>query len=98
MAVTWIVSYKLKEDSCVDAFLLASKNCYDEIFSKQKGFISWEVLRDGETWIDLMKWETEEDAKDGQSKANEDPIAHAYFEFVDMSSAKLQTCSAEVSY
>ena len=95
---TWIVSYKLKENASIEDFLKASKKCHDEIFVKQKGFISWEVLRDGDTWIDLMKWESAEDAQRAQTEANANPISHAYFDFIDMNTAKLQTCVVEVSY
>jgi len=94
----WIVSYKLKEGASVENFLLASKKCHDEIFAKQKGFISWEVLRDGDTWVDLMKWETAEDAKNGQAEGNSNPISYEYFEFIDMNTAKLQTCFVEKNY
>jgi len=94
----WIVSYQLNEEASAEDFLVASQKCYEEIFIKQKGFISWDVLRDGETWIDLLKWETIEDAKNGQTKANENPIAHDYFEFINMSSVKLQTSFIERSY
>lgn len=45
----WFISFKLKKGVSVDDFLLASEKCHNEVLSKQKGFISWEVLRDGET-------------------------------------------------
>ena len=40
--------------------------------------------------IDLMKWETAEDANNAQAEGNSNPIAHDYFDFIDMNSAKLQ--------
>jgi hypothetical protein len=45
----WFISYKLKQDVSVEDFLLASEKCNHELLSKQKGFVSWDVLHDDTT-------------------------------------------------
>ncbi len=45
----WIISYKLKKDVFVEDLLHASEKCDNEVLSKLKGFISWDVLRDEDT-------------------------------------------------
>ncbi len=55
--VLWFITYQLKKDVSIEDFLRASEQCNKEVLSRQKGFISWEVLRDGDTWVDLVKCE-----------------------------------------
>jgi len=94
----WFISYKLKKNAVEDDFLLASEKCHNEVLSKQKGFISWDVLRDGDIWIDLVKWETAEDAKNGETAGANNPAAHAFYSFINMNSCKLQLYSIEKSH
>ena len=94
----WFISFKLKKDVSVEDFLIASEKCHNEVLSKQKGFISWEVLRDGDTWVDLVKWETAEDAKNGEAAGESHPAAHAFYSFINMNSCKTQLFSVEKRY
>jgi len=94
----WFISYKLKKNACVEDFLIASKKCNDEVLSKQKGFISWDVLRDGDTWIDLVKWGSVEDAKKGETAGAGNPASREFYAFINMNSCKLQLYSIEESY
>ena len=94
----WFISYKLKKGASVEEFLLASKKCNNEVLSKQKGFISWEVLRDGDTWVDLVKWETAEDAKNAETAGADNPASYEFYSFINMNSCKLQLYSIEDSY
>lgn len=96
--VMWFISYKLKKGVSVEDFLLASKECHDEVLSKQKGFISWDVLRDGDTWVDLVKWETADDAKKGETAGADKPAAHKFYSLIDMDSCKQQPYSVEKSH
>lgn len=94
----WFISYKLKKGASVEGFLLASEKCHDEVLSKQKGFISWEVLRDGDTWVDLVRWETAGDAKKGEAAGADNPAAREFYSFINMNSCKLQLYSVEKSH
>jgi len=94
----WFISYKLKKDASAEDFLLASKKCYDEVLSRQPGFLSWDVLRDGDTWVDLVKWETLEDGKRGETAGASNPAARAFYSFINMNSCKMQCFSVEKSH
>lgn len=94
----WFISYKLKKDASIEDFLVASKKCNDEVLSKQKGYISWELLRDGDTWIDLVKWESAEDAKKGETAGAGNPAAKEFYSYINMNTCKLQLYSLEKSY
>lgn len=94
----WFITYKLKKGTSVEDFLLASKACHDEVLSKQKGFLSWEVLRDGDTWVDLVRWETAEDAKNGETAGAKNPAAKAFYSYINMNSCKLQLYFVEKSH
>ena len=91
----WFISYKLKKDASIEEFIIASEKCNNEVLSKQKGFISWDVLRDGDTWVDLVKWETIEDAKNGETAGENNPISHEFYSFINMSTCKLKLYSVE---
>ena len=91
----WFISFKLKKDVSEEQFLRASEKCHNEVLSKQKGFISWEVLRDGDTWVDLVRWETPEDAKNGETAGAANPAAHEFYACINMSSCKTRLFSVE---
>jgi len=94
----WFISYKLVEGASVPDFLHASEKVHDEILSKQKGFISWKVLADGDTWVDLITWETADDAKNGETAGAANPIAQEFYSFINPESCKEQHFSLEKSY
>ncbi len=94
----WFISYKLNENASVSDFLRASEKCNQEVLSQQKGFISWEVLRDGDTWVDLVKWETEEDAKNAEAAGADNPASHTFYSFINMNTCNLRLYSIEITH
>ncbi len=94
----WLISYELEKGTSEEEFLVASKRCHDEVLSKQKGFISWDVLRDGDTWIDFVKWETAEDAKNGETAGAGDPASNAFYGFMNMNTCTLKLYTVEKSH
>ena len=93
------ISFKLVEGASVSDFLVASKRTHDEVLSKKKGFISWKVLADGDTWADLVTWETMDDAINAaKDDGNTDPIAQEFYSFLDQNSINFQLYSVEKSY
>lgn len=95
----WYISYKLVEGASVSDFLLASEKTHNEVLSKKKGFISWKVLVDGDMWVDLVAWETLDDAKNAvNDDGNPNPIAQMFYSFIDFNSLKNQVYSVEKSY
>ena len=97
-SAVWFISFQLKKGASVEDFLLASERCHNEVLSQQKGFISWDVLRDGDTWVDLVKWETAEDAKNGETAGASNPAAHEFYSFIDMSTCKTRLFSVEKAH
>jgi len=95
----WFISYKLVEGASVPEFLLASKKTHNEVLSKEKGFVSWKVLVDGDTWVDLVTWKTMEDAINAENcDSDKNPIALKFYSFIDPASLKNQVFTVEKSY
>jgi len=96
--VVWIISYKLVKGASVTNFLSALERTNNEVLSKKKGFISWKVLRDEDTWVDMVTWETMEDARNAESGDEVDPIAQGFYAFINFSTLKMRSYSIEKSY
>ena len=98
--VIQFISYKLVEGASVADFLLASEKCNNEVLSKHPGFISWKMLTEGDMWVDLVTWETMEDAINAQNNESfmHNPVALQFFSFINFESLKSQLFSVEKSY
>lgn len=89
------VSFTLKEGTSIPAFLRASDIMNDVFLSLQKGYISRKLLVDGETWADLVLWETMDDAQNAAKSAG-DASAAEYFTFIE--NVNFHDFSIEKSY
>ncbi len=96
--VVWLISYRLNNGVSDEEFLQASAACNSEVLSKQKGCISWEVLRNGDTWVDLVRWETAEDAKNAETAGADNPVAGRFYSMIDMASCKHELYIVEKSH
>ena len=96
--VVMLISYKLAKGSSTSDFLLASEKVQSEFLSKQKGYISWKVLADGDTWADLLTWETMTDAQNAMAASETNAANQAFFAFLDQESVNIQLFSVEKSY
>jgi len=96
--VVMFISYDLVKGASVSDFLLASEKLNDEYMSKEKGYISWKQLHDGEMWVDLLIWETMDDAQRVLAPSSTNALAEAFYSFIDMESCKVQLFSVEKSY
>ena len=94
----WFISYKLVKRASVPDFLLASEECHNEVLSKKKGFISWKVLLNGDTWADLVTWETMDDAVNAANDDKPDPITEKFCSFLDQESIDMKFFSVEKNY
>jgi hypothetical protein len=94
------VLYKLKKGACPQDFLLASEKLMSEYTSKAKGYISWQQLVDGETWLDLITFETMEDAKNFEKKSAENPneLALYFYSFINFNTCKQHYFTIERTY
>jgi hypothetical protein len=92
------ISFKLVKGASVPDFLLASEKLNNEYMSKQKGYISWKQLNEGETWADLLTWETMDDAKAIMEPSCANAAVEKFYSFIDMESCKVRLFSVEKSY
>ena len=75
--------FYLKREVSISEFLLASDKFQSEFISMQKGYISRKLLVNGETWTDLVVWETMEDVKNATKIIYENAAALEYITFID---------------
>jgi hypothetical protein len=90
----WFITYKLAEGKVQDDFLFAAEQCRERVLSRKKGYLSWKMLVDGDTYADLVTWETMEDAINAEKEGGDiDPAAANFYSFIDHSSLKMQCFS-----
>ena len=84
--------YKLKKNVSETDFLDASKKLNDNYISKQKGYISWEQWNNGDTWVDILAFETMEEVKafEENSAASPNELAISFYSFINMPSCKVR--------
>ena len=76
-------SYKLKEGKSEEEFLRAAEKFSNEPGLKSKGFISWELLNDGEQWADILIYESMDDFMNATESIHANPLAHELTSFLD---------------
>ena len=96
--VVFYVSYKLKKGASVSEFLLASEKLNDAYMSKQKGYISWKQLVDGETWADWLTFATMEDAKRVEQATEPNALAEKFYSYINLNSCKTHFFTVEREY
>ena len=96
--VVMLINFKLKKGASVEDFLSISKKLNDEYMSKQKGYISWNQLNDDDIWIDMLTFETMEDAKAVEKNPNPTALALKFYSYINCNSCKVQYFNIERSY
>ncbi|MFT4104972.1 MAG: hypothetical protein QM657_04345 [Lacrimispora sp.] len=91
-------SYKLKKGVSVSDFLLAVEKLSTEHISKQKGYISFDLLVDGDIWADSTIFETMDDAKRFAESSEPNEFAERFYSFINLNSCKTHFFSIERSY
>ena len=85
----YFVSYKLKKDAAEADFLFAARALNDAFIAKQPGYLSWEQARDGETWVDMIRFQTMADLerfKEVSKRPNE--LALQFYSYINLNSCK----------
>lgn len=91
--------FKLKKGASVTDFLLAAENLNNEYISKQKGYISWKQLVDGDTWADFITFKSMEDVKTFEADSgNAGELAQKFYSYINLSSCKVNYFTIERSY
>ena len=92
-------SFNLKKGASVPDFLQAAEKLNNGYISKQKGYISWKQLNDGDTWADFLTFETMEDVKSFEANSvDAGELAGDFYSFIDLSSCKINYFTVEGSY
>ena len=94
----WFISYKLKKEKSEEEFLAASEILGREYISRQKGYISWKQLKEGDTWVDLATWECMEDAKNFEKSGGGGERASKFYSFIDFKTLKSTFYTVEKAY
>jgi len=80
-------SYKLKKNASVPDFLQAVEKLVEHT-SKEKGFVSFNLYVDGETWCDMSTWETMDDAKGFANRGGPKELAEKFYSFLNFNSCR----------
>ena len=92
----YYVSYKLKRNVSVPDFLLAAEKLNDEHISKQKGYISWKQVVDGNTWADFCTFETMDDLNNfKEASKNPGETAKKFYSYINLMSCRQHIFSVE---
>jgi len=92
-------AFKLKKSASIPEFLQAAEKLNNEYISKQRGYISWKQLQDGDTWADFITFETLEDVKKFEADAgNSGELAARFYSFINLNSCKQHNFTIEKSY
>lgn len=92
------VSFKLKKGISIPNFLLVSEKFNEEFLSKQKGYISRNLLVDGKKWADYVLWETKEDVQNAMKIASQHASAREYLSCLNTFSCRSNFFSIEKEY
>ena len=95
----YYVSFNLKKGASVQDFLDSAKRLNDGHISKQKGYVSWKQLRDGDTWVDICTFETMEDLElFKKNSANPCALALDFYSHINLPSCKVRFYTVEVEH
>ena len=78
----------MKKRVSVPDFLLAVEALKKNYISKQKGYISFQLLVDGDTWADSTTFETMDDAKKFAEASDPNGYAEKFYSFLNFNSCK----------
>lgn len=99
MEAVFYCAFKLKKGASVKGFLLAAEKLNNEYISKQKGYVSWKQLNDGDTWADFIVFETMEDVKNFEKDSvNAGELAQEFYSFINLVSCKVNYFTIEKEY
>ena len=91
-------AFRLKKGIEVAEFLRVSDEFNEEFLSKQQGYISRQLLVEGEKWVDYVLWETEKDIHQAFRLAEDDVVASKYLSCINLNSCKSNFFTIEKEY
>jgi hypothetical protein len=97
--VVFSITYKLKNGVSVPDFLLAVEKLIKEHISKQKGYVSFQLL-EGDTWADSVTFDTMDNLNAflESSEKNKNELAEAFYSFLNFNTCKSNIYTVVKSY
>ncbi len=86
--VVFFNSYKLKKGTSIPDFLDAVERLKAGYISKRKGYVSFQLMVDKDTWADSTTFETMEDAKAFAEAGDPNELAENFYAFLNLSTCK----------
>jgi hypothetical protein len=98
--VVFFNTYKLNDGVSVPDFLLAVEKLIKEHVSKQKGYVSFKLLAEGDAWADSVTFETMDNLNAflESSQNNKNELAEKFYSFLNFDTCKSYIYSVEMSY
>jgi len=92
--------YKLKDGVSVPDFLLAIEQLIKEHVSKQTGYVSFQLLKEDDTWVDSVTFETMDNLNAflESSQKNSNELAEKFYSFLNFATCKSTVYSVEMSF
>jgi len=97
--VVFFNRYKLKAGVSVPDFLLAIEQLIKEHVSKQKGYVSFQLLKEDDAWVDSVTFETMDNLNAflESSQKNSNELAEKFYSFLNFATCKSTVYSVEMS-
>ena len=92
------ITFKLASGVSKPDFMKTAEKLNNEFISKQKGYISWAQLVDGDTWADMLTWETAEDAQNAMAASESYAPNMEFFALLDGPSIKMNMFTVANEY
>jgi aspartate/tyrosine/aromatic aminotransferase len=93
-----LVTFKLKEGVTEEHFLTASDEVNTGALSLQKGFINRKLVKNEDIWVDIVLWETMDDAMNAAKAIVQSPISIPFGECIEQSTCQMQHLTVIKSY
>jgi hypothetical protein len=91
-------AFKLKKGVFISDFLRIADEFNEGFLSKQKGYISRQLLVENEKWADYVLWETIEDIHNAFKVAESDSVAGEYLSCINLNTCVTNLFSVEKEY
>ncbi len=84
-----IIEFKLVDDVNEGVFLEAAEKVSNNFLKKQKGFVSRELLKSKDKWVDIIRWSSAKDAEDSNNNFMSQPDCISCAKLIDGASIKV---------
>ena len=96
--VAFLNIYKLRKGVSIPEFKKSVEVLNNEYISKLKGYISFELMNDGDTWADKTVFESLEDAEAFAKSCEPNELAEKFYSFLNLSTCRSNMFKIEDSY